>query len=86
MLRRTIMACAFMLLAVPAGAQQQQLAQTPLEQALAGKLLAELNAGLKCVADDIGLQQRFAASEARVRELEAKYEPKSDPKPAAPQN
>jgi hypothetical protein len=63
-------------LANPAFAQQPQ--QPPMEQALAGKLMAEINAGLQCSAGTVGLQQQLAAPQARIKELE---KPKSPDRP-----
>jgi hypothetical protein len=59
---------------------------SPMEQALSGKLISEINNGLQCVAANISFQQQVAALQAaltkaqdRIKELEAKYEPKSEP-------
>jgi hypothetical protein len=68
-------AVALVLLAVPALAQQQ----SPMEQALAQKLGIEVNASLQCSAAQITTQAELAKAQARVRELEAKYEPKAEP-------
>jgi hypothetical protein len=70
------LAFAFVLISGPALAQQPQ--QPPIEQALAGKLMTEINARLQCDAFKIGLQQQLAAAQARVKELE---KPEGQPGP-----
>jgi hypothetical protein len=66
----------FLLIGSPAFAQQQQ---SPMEQALAQKLGIEVNASLQCSASLIAAQAQLTAAQARVKELEAKYEPKAEP-------
>lgn len=70
------------LCATPAFAQQQA-PSTPLDQALGQKLMTEINDGIQCRAGTIALQNSLsslqmevAKAQARVKELEAKYEPK----------
>lgn len=63
-----------LLLITPAFAQQ---AQTPSEQALSSKLLAEINAGLQCSATLLTERAELQKAHARIKELEDKYEPKS---------
>lgn len=58
--------------AVPAWAQHP-VSVPPINQALSEKLLAEINAGLNCSA-------ALIAANARIRELEDKYEKKTDDK------
>lgn len=65
------------LLATPALAQQQQ---TSGEQALAAKLMQELQGGLNCSASLISVQADLAKAQARLKELE----PKSETKPEEP--
>ena len=60
-----------LLLCGPAAAQQG----TPQEQALAGKLVLEINSSLQCSAEAITLR-------AEVKRLTDKYEPKTEPKKA----
>ena len=74
----------FLCLTTTAFAQQPP---SPMEQALNGKLSAEINNGLQCVSVNISISQAFAANkealtkaEARIKELEAKYEPKPEEK------
>lgn len=50
---------------------------SPMEQALSGKLMAEINGGLQCVAANITLQQELTIAQqaltqaqARIAELE----------------
>jgi hypothetical protein len=62
--------------AIPAHAQQQQ---TPMEQALSMKLLAEVNTTLQCTAAQVTMQGQFQAAQARIKDLETKYEPKAEP-------
>lgn len=59
---------------------QSAAPQSASEQALGQKLMTEINGGLQCHADKISVDQALAKAQARVAELEAKYEPK---KPAA---
>lgn len=57
--------------AVPAFAQQPTTQpQTPLEQALAGKLSFEINAGLQCSTSIVILQSELAKAKERIRALE----------------
>ena len=52
--------------------------QTAGEQALSIKLSAEINAGLQCSTSLISAQGVLAKLQARVKELEDKYEPKKE--------
>ena len=61
-------------------AQQQP---TPREQALLWKLGTEVESGVQCNTVLVQNQQQLARAQARIRELEAKYEPKPV-EPAAP--
>ena len=60
-----------LLLMTPALAQQ-----SPSEQALSSKLLAEINAGLQCNTTLLTERAELQKAQARVKELEEKYEPK----------
>lgn len=62
------------LLLTPAYAQQQQ--QSPMEQSLAAKLMAEMNNSLQCGATVVTLQQQLAAVTKERDELKAKSEQK----------
>jgi hypothetical protein len=64
-------------LAISAPAYAQQ--QTPMEQALAQKLTIEVNASLQCSAAQVTTQGQLQAAQARVKELQDKYEPKAEP-------
>lgn len=56
---------------------QAPLPQTsPHEMVLGRRLLIEINDGIKCGADLITVQRTLDQANARVRELEAKYESK----------
>jgi hypothetical protein len=57
-----------------------QAQQSPSEQALGNKLMAEINAALQCDAGLISARQELAKSAARIKELEDKYEPKDKTK------
>lgn len=58
---------------------------TPEAQALAQKLMSEINANIQCTAAGISIQQRLNAAEAEIKTLKDKYEPaKSDIKPPQP--
>jgi hypothetical protein len=59
----------------PASAEQPN----PMEQALIGKLQEEAGQNIQFRASLIQMQQQLVAAEARVKELEAKSEPKVDP-------
>lgn len=70
------------LLVAPASAQQQP---SPIELALGQRVMAEVNANVQASAMIVDLQRQLAATQARVKALEEKYEPKkSDPPEAAP--
>ena len=66
------------LIASPAFAQQAQ--PTPMELALKERLGAEIGTTIDSVAKVIDLQRQLAASQARVKALEDKYEPKDPDK------
>lgn len=70
-MRLPIACLALAALALPAAAQQSG---SPYEQALAGKLIAELNAGLACNAGLFKANADLAAAQARIKELEAELE------------
>lgn len=55
-----------------------QVPPTPEAQALAQKLMAEINSNIQCGAAGITLQQQLAAANAKLKALEDKYEPKKD--------
>lgn len=61
-----------LILTAPAIAQQQ----VPTEQALGEKLFQEIQIGLNCRANLIGLQAELDKMKARVKELETKMESK----------
>jgi len=70
-MRRLMVSLAFVLLATGALAQQ-----SPAEQACNMKLGNEITQGLQYAAALIQTRTDLAKAEARVKELEAKYEPK----------
>lgn len=79
---RMITLIALFLGIVVAHGQPQQPPPAPLEQALGRKLMVEINDGLQCQASLISLgsvQQDLAKAQARIKELEAKLEPKDPP-------
>lgn len=49
--------------------------QSPMEQALVQKLMAEINTSLQCSAAQVTMQDQLKTAQARVKELEAKQEP-----------
>lgn len=53
---------------------------SPESQALAQKLMGEINANIQCGASVITLQQQIAAKDAQIKALTDKYEPKKDEK------
>jgi hypothetical protein len=55
-----------------------QTPPTPEAQALAQKLMSEINANIQCAAANITLQQQFQAAQTKIKALEDKYEPKKD--------
>lgn len=65
-----------------AAVAQQPAAPSPLEAALGQRVMAEVQANVQANAMIVDLQRRLAASEAHVKALEDKYEPKK-PAPAA---
>lgn len=71
-MKLTILCLAIGLLPTIAAAQQQ----TPNEQALSAKLSQEISAGLGCSATLITNKQMLEIAQARIKELEDKYEPK----------
>jgi hypothetical protein len=88
-MHRILLALVF--LATPAFAQNASL-PSPNERAIGAKLMAEINAGLTCSAalitaqDDVtrvqaqnkSVQDELVKAQARIKELEAKYEPKGE--------
>jgi hypothetical protein len=68
---KKIIAAIFIVLTTVAFAQQQQ---TPSEQALGVKLMQEIQGGLNCSANLIGVQVELAKAQARIKELEPKKE------------
>lgn len=63
-------------------AEAQPTAPAPTEQALAMKLMAEINAGLQCSGTLVAMQQEQGRLQARIKALEEKYEQKpAIPKP-----
>lgn len=75
-MRRTIAIAVLLVLTAPALAQQPSPPVS--EQALAQKLMTEINAGIQCSATTITLQQQLAAAQAEIKELKAKM-PKDEP-------
>ena len=75
MLRIILASFIFCLIATAALAQQQS--QSPSEQACNYKLSAEINSGLQHDAALITARGELAKAQARVKELEDKYEPKA---------
>lgn len=73
-MKRTLLALIF--LATPAFAQQPPSVN---ERAISAKLMAEINAGLSCSASLISTQDELTKAQARIKELEDKYEPKKEP-------
>lgn len=71
---KTLLAGLFCLIATAAFAQQQP--PSPVEQACNYKLSAEINSGLQYSAALITVRGDLAKAQARVKELEDKYEPK----------
>lgn len=61
------------MIGTPAVAQQQS--QSPMEQAMGAKLLAEISVGLQCSADAVSTRAALDKALARIKELEAKAEP-----------
>lgn len=83
-----LIAIAILFLATPALAQQPQQPQqpqqaqqpSPNEQAMSAKLIREISDGLQCSGNLIATTQKLQAAEARVKELEDKYEKKPEKK------
>lgn len=65
----------FALLIAPAYAADIQ-EQTPKDQALLTRLQTEIGVSLQCSEAYIGTQRVLTAAQARIKELEDKYEPK----------
>jgi hypothetical protein len=55
-----------------------QTPPTPEAQALAQKLMSEINANIQCAAANITLNQQLTAAQAKIKALEDKYGPKKD--------
>lgn len=61
-----------------AHAQAPGVPPTPEAQALAQKLMAEINANITCTAAGISLNQQLAATQAEIKRLKDKSESKKD--------
>jgi hypothetical protein len=59
----------------------QQVSADPVRQALAQKMIKELQAEVECSASLIGANDYLAKAEARIKDLEDQYEPKKAEKP-----
>lgn len=55
-----------------------QTPPTPEAQALAQKLMSEINANIACSTNVITLQQQLAAAQAKIKALEEKAVPNKD--------
>ena len=64
------------LLPCQALAQQQQ---SPIEQALSQKILAEVNAGLACSAQLIEVKKQLDEAQAKLKDFESKAKPGAPP-------
>lgn len=74
---KVVLSVALVLISSVALAQQP----SPESQALAQKLMAEINANIQCSAAGITLAQQLKDAQARIKALEDRYEPKtSEPK------
>lgn len=64
----------------PTGPQPVQTSQPPQrpasEQALLAKLSSEIDAGLQCIAANVTVSRELQTAQARIKELEDKYEAK----------
>lgn len=69
---------ASLLIAAAASAQVPFVPPTPEAQALAQKLMAEINANIACTAAGISLNQQLVAAQAEIKRLKDKPEPKKD--------
>lgn len=67
---KSIASAVLIVAAISSVAVAQQ--QPAPEQALAQKLMAEINTGLQCTAAAITLQQQLIAAQAELKELKAK--------------
>lgn len=66
---------AILLFGSVAYAQTPGIPPTPEVQALAQKLMAEINANISCTAAGITLNQQLATMQAEIKRLKDKYEP-----------
>jgi hypothetical protein len=62
-------------LLLPSSALAQQQQASPAEQALAARLMSEIQKGVTCEAGGIGMQVELAKALAKIKELEAKVTP-----------
>lgn len=79
MIRRIVFFAALAVTLASPGLAQQP---SPIEQALSQRLGIEINAGVQAAAAIIDLQRQLSATQARIKALEEKYEPKKDAEPA----
>lgn len=63
---------AILLLFITTPVAAQQAAPSATEQAMATKLMQEIQGGLNCSASQISLQAELAKAQARIKELETK--------------
>lgn len=72
------LSCLFVIafLAIGFGIAIAQPTQSPMEQALGLKLITEVNTTLQCTAAQLTMQAQLTAAQARIKELETKYESK----------
>lgn len=75
---KLILCIAFVLIAAPASAQQQQ--QSSELEAMYARINAEVNTNLQCNVAAINLNRQLKEAQERVKTLEAKYEPADKPK------
>ncbi len=68
------------LLITAANAQQPQQ-PTPHDMVMGQRILNEVNANIQCETNAMTLRQELIKAQERVKELEAKYEPKKDTTP-----
>jgi hypothetical protein len=69
----------FACLAPSLASAQDATAMATMNKVLSQKVLTEMNATLSCQAERETDRQKTTALEQRVKELEAKYEPKVPP-------
>lgn len=61
---------------LPLKAEAQQPA-TPTEQAMAQRIMSEINNNIQCVSSAISLEKQLAAANAKIKELEDKLKKES---------